>query len=117
MRLNYKKWRAAMDSAKSAEQITTLLSIRAHITGKVHRNRARLPYYTLFALGKVDGDTGSAIAQMGGSAIYDLNAEDQAKLFAKLVDQYVLTAEEEAEIVKKEKSLLETFRDKLRGIF
>lgn len=129
MRLNYPVWREAMDKAKTAEQITTLLSIRAHIKGKVHRHRARLTWYTLQKLGKLDRTAANNLSVSGGSAICDLDAKDQAMLFENMIQPYLVIEEDgfgvsekderivEAAMGKKDLSLVELFRRKLRQVF
>jgi hypothetical protein len=89
MKLDYKKWRAALDAAGTAEQITELLCIRAHIKGKIHRHRARLDYTVLIGLKKLHLPEGIELSHNGGSMIVGLNGEDQAILFAEKAEQYV----------------------------
>lgn len=118
MRLNYKKRRAAFDAAIYAEQKTVLLSIRAHITGKIHRNRARIDWRTLHKWEKITIDEAMLLSIQGGTQIVDLTAEDQAKWVAEAAVAYVLTEEEQkALMVVKPKSLLQVFREKLRQVF
>lgn len=91
MRLNYQKWRGDYDKAIGARdeahsqaeydlythQITWLLSVRAHIQGKLHRQRARLTWDQLFHWGKWSYEDAAILAGNGGSMPVDVNARDQ----------------------------------------
>lgn len=92
MKLNYKKWRESYDIAIAGQQnarderersyyttmITWLLSVRAHIKGKVHRQRARLVWSEAWRWGKLSYEDASAIAANGGSLVMATNARDQS---------------------------------------
>lgn len=91
MKLNYEKWKLSYDEAvirrdaattdaeryAFTEQITWLLSIRAHINGKLHRTRARLTWGQLWRWGKLSYEDAIAVAANGGTLVMETNAHDQ----------------------------------------
>jgi hypothetical protein len=106
-RLNYPVWRADLDIAtkgqKEAQQpwtkkqfsddITKLHRIRAHIKGKVHRQRARLVWHEQGRLGFLSIDKGWELATNGGSSIVKLHRSDEEKLLGDSWKKYAIEVE------------------------
>ena len=93
VKLDYQKWRSELDAAmekKDAAKITRLHIIRAQIRGKQHRQSARLPYYTISALGKLHPSVCEKIADNGGTAVIFLTHSDEEKLLKEEWKQYVV---------------------------
>jgi len=114
MRLDYKKWRDALDRAMAnkanadekivkdmyGREITYLHAIRAHIKGKLHCHRMRLPWNNLWRWGKMPFEKALDVATNGGSRVVDTNFQDQKLYIGDSWRDFVMPPEQEAKILE-----------------
>jgi hypothetical protein len=99
-KIDWKKWKAAVDAASTAvyaaEKLTLLYSIRAMARGRVHRKRAKLTASTHKKLRpKAEKPTWGDFTDAHGQIAIDLDAADQAAFVGERWKEFEATRDQE----------------------